>query len=90
MRSETHPMPQASKADAAFGEAQYLRRMHLIQRWRRTALLVCLLLASYALLVNVLDPTFLQPSGHALVESLLAFIIAIIVAVNFLTFRLRK
>jgi len=31
-----------------------------------------------------------QPSSFALVQSLLAFIVAVLVAVNFLTVRLRK
>ncbi len=90
MQPEAHPMSQASKTSAASEEPRLLRRMLLIQRWRRTALMVCLFLAITALLVNALDPTFVQPSSFALVQSLLAFIVAVLVAVNFLTFRLRK
>lgn len=90
MRPETHPMSQASETSAAFEEPRLLRRMLLIQQWRRIALMVCLFLAITALLVNALDPTFVQPSSFALVQSLLAFTVAVLVAVNFLTFRLRK
>jgi len=90
MQPETHPMSQANKTSAAFEEPRLLRRMLLIQRWRRIALMVCLLLAITVLLINALDPTFVHPSNFALVQSLLAFIIAVLVAVNFLTFRLRK
>lgn len=90
MQPEAHPMSQASETSAASEEPRLVRRMLLIQRWRRTALMVCLFLAITALLVNALDPTFVQPSSFALVQSLLAFIVAVLVAVNFLTFRLRK
>ncbi len=90
MQPEAHTMSQASKTSAAFAEPRLVRRMLLIQRWRRTALIVCLFLAITALLINALDPTFVQPSSFALVQSLLAFIVAVLVAVNFLTFRLRK
>jgi len=90
MQPEAHPMSQASKTSAASEEPRLLRRMLLIQRWRRTALMVCLFLAITALLVNALDPTFVQPSSFTLVQSLLVFIVAVLVAVNFLTFRLRK
>jgi len=90
MQPEAHTMSQASKTSAAFAEPRLVRRMLLIQRWRRIALMVCLLLALTALSVNALDPTFVQPSSFALVQSLLAFIVAVLVAVNFLTFRLRK
>ena len=90
MQSEAHPMSQASKTSTAFEEPRLLRRMLLIQRWRRVALMVCLFLALTALSINALDPTFVQPSSFALVQSLLAFIVAVLVAVNFLTFRLRK
>ncbi len=90
MQPEAHPMSQASKTSAASEEPRLLRRMLLIQRWRRTALMVCLFLAITAFLINALDPAFVQPSSFALVQSLLAFIVAVLVAVNFLTFRLRK
>ncbi len=90
MQPETHPMLQASKTSSAFEEPRLARRMLLIQWWRRTALMVCLFLAITALLINALDPAFVQPSSFALVQSLLAFIVAVLVAVNFLTFRLRK
>ena len=90
MQPETHPMSQASKTSAPFEEPRHARRMLLIQWWRRTALMVCLFLAITALLINALDPAFVQPSSFALVQSLLAFAIAVLVAVNFLTFRLRR
>ncbi len=89
MQPETHPISQASKASAPFEELPHSRRMLLIQWWRRTALMVCLFLAITALSINALDPAFVQPSSFALVQSLLAFIVAVLVAVNFLTFRLR-
>ena len=83
-------MLQASKTSAAFEEPRLTRRMLLIQRWRRVALMVCLFLALTALLITVLDPAFVQPSSFALVQSLFIFIGAVLVAVNFLNFRLRK
>jgi len=51
---------------------------------------VCLFLALTALLITVLDPAFVHPSSFALVQSLFIFIGAVLVAVNFLTVRLRK
>jgi len=90
MQPETHPMLQASKTSAAFEELRLTRRMLLIQRWRRIALMVCLFLALTALLITVLDPAFVHPSSFALVQSLFIFIGAVLVAVSFLNFRLRK
>ncbi len=90
MQPEIHPMSQASKTSAPFEELRHSRRMLLIQWWRRTALMVCLFLAITALLITALDPAFALPSSLALVQSLLAFVIAVLVAVNYLTFRLRK
>jgi len=90
MQPETHPISQASKMSAPFDEPRLARRMLLIQRWRRVALMVCLFLALTALLITVLDPAFVQPSSFALVQSLFIFIGAVLVAVNFLNFRLRK
>ncbi len=90
MQPEAHPMSQASKTSAPFEELRHSRRMLLIQWWRRTALMVCLFLAIAALLITALDPAFAQPSSLALVQSLLAFVIAVLVAVNYLAFRLRK
>jgi hypothetical protein len=68
----------------------YARRMRLVQRWRRIALLVSLLLCVDAGVTVWLDPALAQPSHVALLQSLFAFIIALIVAVNFMAFRLRK
>jgi len=90
MQPETHPISQASKTSAPFDERRHSRRMLLIQWCRRTALMVCLFLAITALLIKALDPAFVQPSSLALVQSLFIFIGAVLVAVNFLTFRLRK
>jgi len=52
--------------------------------------MVCLFLALTALLITALDPAFVQPSSFALVQSLFIFIGTVLIAVNFLTFRLRK
>ncbi len=64
--------------------------MLLVQRWRRIAWLVCLFLALWALLFVLLDPGFQRPSTVMLVKSMFAFIVAVIAAVNLLTFQLRK
>lgn len=90
MQPESHSMPQGEKDATAFGDVFYWRRMLLIQRWRRIAWLVCLFLAFWALLFIMLDPGFQHPSTVKLVKSMCAFIVAVLVAVNFLTFRLRR
>lgn len=86
---ENPPVSQAKEDTSTSRDDAYWRRMLLIQRWRRIAWLVCLFLALWALLFSLLDPGFQNPSVVMLVGSIFAFIIAIVVAVNLLTFRLR-
>ncbi len=90
MQPESHPVSQAEENISAPRDASYWPRMLLAQRWRRIAWLVCLFLALWALLFVLLDPGFQHPSTVMLVKSMFAFIVAVIAAVNFLTFRLRK
>ncbi len=90
MQPESRPVSQAEEDTSASRDASYWPRMLLAQRWRRIAWLVCLFLALWALLFVLLDPGFQHPSTVMLVKSMFAFIVAVIAAVNFLTFRLRK
>jgi uncharacterized membrane protein len=90
MQPESQPAPRVREDAARSGDASYWKRMLLIQRWRRIAWLVCLFLALWALLFSLLDPGFQQPSTIMLVKSMLAFIVAVLAAVNLLTFQLRK
>jgi hypothetical protein len=90
MQPESHPVSQSTGDTSASMDASYWPRMLLAQRWRRIAWLVCLFLALWALLFVLLDPGFQHPSTVMLVKSMFAFIVAVVAAVNFLTFRLRK
>ncbi len=90
MQPESRPVSQAEEDTSASRDASYWPRMLLAQRWRRIAWLVCLFLALWALLFVLLDPGFQHPSTVMLVKSMFAFIVAVVAAVNFLTFRLRK
>ncbi len=90
MQPESRPVPQAKEDTIGSGDASYWKRMLLIQRCRRIAWLVCLLLPLWALLFSLLDPGFQHPSTVMLVKSMFAFIVAVVAAVNLLTFRLRK
>ncbi len=90
MQPESYPVSHTKEGTSSSGDASYWRRMLLIQRWRRISWLVCLFLALCALLFVLLDHGFHHPSIVMLVESMFAFIVAIVAAVNFLTFRLRK
>jgi glucose-6-phosphate-specific signal transduction histidine kinase len=65
-------------------------RMGLIMRWRRTANICCALLAAYALVTLLREQPPYQPRTIMLISSLLAFIVAALAAINFMTFRLRK
>jgi len=69
--------------------ASYWKRMLLVQRCRRIAWLVCLLLALWALLFSLLDPGFQHQSTVMLVKSMFTFIVAVAAAVNLLTFQAR-
>lgn len=82
-------MSQAMEGIFASRDNSYWKRMLLIQRWRRIAWLVCLFLISWAILFGLLDPEFQNPSVVMLIKSIFAFIVAIVAAVNLLTFRLR-
>ncbi len=90
MQPESHPAPRVREDAARSGDASYWKRMLLVQRWRRIAWLVCLFLALWALLFSLLDPGFQHPSTGMLVKSMCAFIVAVLAAVNLLTFQLRK
>ncbi len=90
MQPESRPVSQLKEDASASGDASYWPRMRLIQRWRRIAWLVCLFLALWALLFILLDPGFQHPSTVLRAKSMLAFIVAVVAGVNFLTFRLRK
>ncbi len=90
MQPKSRPVSQAEEDTSASGDAFYWQRMLLAQRWRRIAWLVCLFLALWALLFVLLDPGFQHPSTVILVKSMFAFIVAVVAAVNFLTFQLRK
>ena len=90
MQPESRPVSQSTGDTSASRDAFYWSRMLLAQRWRRIAWLVCLFLALWALLFVLLDPGFKQPSTIMTVKSMFAFIVAVVAAVNFLTFRLRK
>jgi uncharacterized membrane protein YqgA involved in biofilm formation len=70
--------------------ATYLRRMRFIQRWRRIVLTVSLLLCIDAIVTMWLDPGLVQKPHVVLVQSLFAFMTALVIASNFLTVRLRK
>lgn len=70
-------------------DSSYWGRMVLIQRWGRIAWLVCLFLTLWGALFSLLDSAAQSPSVAVLIKSMFAFIIAIAVAVNFFTFRLR-
>jgi len=82
-------MSQATKDVFTSRDVSYWSRMLLVQRWRRVAWLACLFLALWALLFGLLDPGFQNPSVVMVIKSMFAFIIAILAAVNLLTFRLR-
>ncbi len=90
MQTESRPAPRVREDAARSGDASYWKRMLLLQRCRRIAWLVCLLLALWALLFSLLDPGFQRPSTVMLVKSMFAFIVAVVAAVNLLTFQLRK
>ncbi len=90
MQPESRPVSQSKRDTSASGDASYWPRMLLVQRWRRIAWLVCLFLALWALLFILLDPGFQHPSTVMLVKSMFAFIVAVVAAINLLTFRLRK
>jgi hypothetical protein len=86
-QDETSP---AKPIEQQISDAKYLRRMRFIQKWRRIVLTVSLLLCIDASVTVWLDPDQAQKSEVVLVQSLFAFMIALVIAVNFLTFRLRK
>lgn len=90
MQPDSRPVSQLKEDTSASGDASYWPRMLLIQHWRRIAWLVCLFLTLWALLFMLLDPGFQHLSTVMLVKSMFAFIVAVIAAVNLLTFRLRK
>jgi lysylphosphatidylglycerol synthetase-like protein (DUF2156 family) len=69
--------------------ASYYSRMRLIQRWRRVAWISCVLVALLAAIIVARDPGLDQPSHGMLVASLFVFIVALMLAVNFLTMRFR-
>ncbi|MBW4025495.1 MAG: hypothetical protein HIU92_20615 [Proteobacteria bacterium] len=71
-------------------DPSYWRRMIVIQRWRRITTMSCLLLALYALVMTALYPPGHHPGTMRLDESLLIFIIALVLAVNILTVAFRK
>ncbi len=61
--------------------------MRAIQRWRRIVFLVCFLMCVDALLVLWLDPGLQNTPHLALLQSLFFFVVALIVAVNYLSLR---
>ena len=78
------PMARNPESDTA-----YISRMRLILRWRRIAHLACLLIGLYAVGWLLLEPNILQSPHLMTVGSLFAFAVAIVVAVNALSFLLR-
>jgi hypothetical protein len=82
-------MPQTSNSDNTSPDAYHARMRHL-QRWRRIALISCAFLALYAVVIYTRDPALSHPTDMVLIASLFAFIVAILVAVNFLTISFRK
>lgn len=71
-------------------DPSYWRRMIVIQRWRRIINMICLLIAVYALAMTAFDPPTHHPGVMRLDESLLIFVVALLVAVNVLTVAFRK
>ena len=71
-------------------DQSYQTRMRLILRWRRITTLFCVFLALYAASVVLRSPEPMPRGRVLLVQSLFAFAAAAVVAVNFLTFRLRR
>jgi hypothetical protein len=67
----------------------YNARMLLIQRCRRIGNITCVFIAIYALGWVLLGSHSLQSPYYWIISSLGAFIFAIVVAVNVLTFLLR-
>jgi hypothetical protein len=76
--------------DRQLQNPSYHARMLIIQRWRRIALISCALVAIYAGVIYLRDPSMRAASGGLLIASLFAFIAAMLVAVNFLTVKFRK
>jgi hypothetical protein len=77
-------MPQTPQPNHTSPDA-YHARMRLLHRWRGIALISGALLALYAVLIYTRDPTLSHPADVVLIASLFAFIVALLVAVNFLT-----
>ena len=57
---------------------------------RRITLMVCLLLCIDAVVTVWLDPGLVEKQHVVLLQSLFVFMIALVIAVNVKTFRLRK
>ncbi len=83
-------MVNGAGQDRAGVEPDLHARMLVIQRWRRVAWASSALLALYAAFVYLRDPGFHQQADGMLVVSLLVFILALLAAANFLTFRFRR
>lgn len=82
-------MKTAEKHSLEATYASYYARMRLIQRWRRVAWLSCAFIALLAAVIVARDPGLNQPANGMLIASLFVFIVALILAVNILTVRLR-
>lgn len=72
------------------GSSSYYARMLVIQRWRRITLATCVMLALYAGVVYLRDPSLDAASTGEVIASIFAFVVALLIAVNFLTIRFRK
>lgn len=69
--------------------ASYHSRVRLTQRWRRVAWHSCALIVLLAAVIVARDCGLNQPSNGMLFASLFVFIVALMLAVNFLTVRSR-
>ena len=83
-------LQKLAKSELPPRDMAYWRRIIVIQRWRRITITICLMLALYALIVTVLYPPAHHPGTLTLDQSLLIFIIALVLAVNVLTVGFRK
>jgi hypothetical protein len=81
---------QLAQGELPARDISYWRRVIVIQRWRRITTMICFLLALYALVATALYPPAHHPGTLRLDESLLIFIIALVLAVNVLTVAFRK